>query len=53
MCLLQPEEAGDVDQDSDGESEEPQPRKKRKKDKSGKVTGKQKHHDASFFAGLV
>ena len=39
MCLLQPEEAGDVDQDSDGESEEPQAKKKRKKDKSGKVTG--------------
>jgi len=46
------------EQDLDGKSnasdseDEPQP-KKRKKGKSGKVTGKQKHRDASFFAGLL
>ena len=47
------------EQDLDGQSnasdseDEPQPKKKRKKGKSGKVTGKQKHQDASFFAGLL
>ena len=37
----------------DSDSEEPRPRKKTKGQKSGKVTGRQKHRDASFFAGLL
>lgn len=41
------------DEDGDSESEEPRPRKKKKGEKSGKVTGRQKHRDASFFAGLL
>ncbi|CAK0786967.1 hypothetical protein CVIRNUC_010181 [Coccomyxa viridis] len=45
-------ESGD-DEDGDSEAEEPTPRKKMKGEKSGKVTGRQKHRDASFFAGLL
>ena len=41
------------DEDDDSEAEEPKPRKKMKGEKSGKVTGRQKHRDASFFAGLL
>ena len=39
--------------DASDSEDEPQPKKKRKKGKAGKVTGKQKHRDASFFAGLL
>ena len=52
--VLQAEEGRDGDnEDDDSEAEEPKPRKKMKGAKSGKVTGRQKHRDASFFAGLL
>ena len=55
ISVLQPEEdaQGEGEKEASDSEDEPQPKKKRKKGKSGKVTGKQKHRDASFFAGLL
>ena len=50
---MQTESGDDEDGDSEAEEPEPKPRKKMKGEKSGKVTGRQKHRDASFFAGLL
>ena len=47
------EQDPDVKSNASDSEDEPQPKKKRKKGKSGKVTGKLKHRDASFFAGLL
>ncbi len=52
LQLEEDAEVGGEKEKSDSE-DEPQPKKKRKKGKTGKVTGKQKHRDASFFAGLL
>lgn len=53
LLQVQEDAGGEGEKEASESDDEPQPKKKRKKGKSGKVTGKQKHRDASFFAGLL